>query len=56
LLSPHNELVEVYPESLDYYGRLGLLAKANINLNLRKVVNFSFRVIAEITFVILMRN
>uniref|UniRef100_A0A915LU61 Protein kinase domain-containing protein n=1 Tax=Meloidogyne javanica TaxID=6303 RepID=A0A915LU61_MELJA len=29
LLSPHNELVEVYPESLDYYGRLGQLSKAN---------------------------
>uniref|UniRef100_A0A915P6V9 Protein kinase domain-containing protein n=1 Tax=Meloidogyne floridensis TaxID=298350 RepID=A0A915P6V9_9BILA len=28
LLSPHNELVEVYPESLDYYGRLGQLSKA----------------------------
>jgi len=56
MFSPRDELRGLYPDSLDYYGRLGLLAKAKINLNLRKVVNFSFRGIAEITFVILMRN
>uniref|UniRef100_A0A915NWH0 Protein kinase domain-containing protein n=1 Tax=Meloidogyne floridensis TaxID=298350 RepID=A0A915NWH0_9BILA len=36
LFSPRDELRDLYLDSLKYQGRLGQLAKANINLNLRK--------------------